>query len=539
MVSKTKKFKRKRTSSVLLLVMLIISIIFTSAFQINAATDVNGVNEEVNDVRNSLVQINMIYKNDRNTIKISSGTCFLINPTTAITCEHVVSLDETVTFEQDDKTVRRSMEDYIKFVVGEAGWSYNKNNIGYEIVVKGDVTVSATVKNSSKEYDFAVISLNEPIGNKKSAILGDSNAVIATQRVYALGFPFTGLEDRNTYDSNDVTITSGEISKITDSDGAKAIIHTADLASGSSGGPLVDVNGNVIGVNRGESTVADGAFAAVKIQEVTDILDALEIEYTSATESADPAAETDAAEETTIASTEESTLPPATDAPSGNDSVKDSEISIMPIIIIAVVVLVIILVVIIILVLVSGKKKKSYISGGQGGTVIPPVPTPGSVPPFNQGNIGAKPPKPPVSGQNSFNGMNNGSFGGSANVPNNDGSGETSVLNDGAGETTVLGNQSSGFSLLRLKTNEIVKINKPEFIIGKERRRVDYCISDNNSISRTHAKIRVRAGRCYISDLGSTNCTFVNGSKLTPNQEVILSKGDKIKLSDEEFEFKG
>ena len=93
--------------------------------------------------------------------------------------------------------------------------------------------------------------------------------------------------------------------------------------------------------------------------------------------------------------------------------------------------------------------------------------------------------------------------------------------------------------MIRKRNNEKISINKPEFIIGKERRRVDYCISDNNSISRAHAKIKVRAGRCYISDLGSTNCTYVNGVKLSPNQEVILSKGDKIKISDEEFEFLG
>ena len=113
------------------------------------------------------------------------------------------------------------------------------------------------------------------------------------------------------------------------------------------------------------------------------------------------------------------------------------------------------------------------------------------------------------------------------------------MLNDGAGETTVLGNQNAGCTMIRKRNNEKISINKPEFIIGKERRRVDYCISDNNSISRAHAKIKVRAGRCYISDLGSTNCTYVNGVNLSPNQEVILSKGDKIKISDEEFEFLG
>lgn len=122
-------------------------------------------------------------------------------------------------------------------------------------------------------------------------------------------------------------------------------------------------------------------------------------------------------------------------------------------------------------------------------------------------------------------------------MPTNDGAGETSVLNDGAGETTVLGgNQATGFALVRKSNNERITINKPEFTIGKERRRVDYCIANNNSVSRVHAKLKVRGGVCYISDLGSTNCTFVNGVKLSPNQEIALKKGDKVKISDEEFE---
>lgn len=110
---------------------------------------------------------------------------------------------------------------------------------------------------------------------------------------------------------------------------------------------------------------------------------------------------------------------------------------------------------------------------------------------------------------------------------------------DGAGDTTVLGAGSAGFILMRKNGSEKISINKPEFYIGKERAKVDYCITNNNSISRRHAKIKVRAGKCYISDLGSTNCTYINGTKLSPNQEVALIPGDKIKLSNEEFEYIG
>ena len=67
---------------------------------------------------------------------------------------------------------------------------------------------------------------------------------------------------------------------------------------------------------------------------------------------------------------------------------------------------------------------------------------------------------------------------------------------------------------------------------------MDFCISNNNSISRIHAEVIMRNGTFYLVDQKSTNGTYVNGVKLTPLQETELKNGDIIQLSDEEFEFK-
>ena len=116
--------------------------------------------------------------------------------------------------------------------------------------------------------------------------------------------------------------------------------------------------------------------------------------------------------------------------------------------------------------------------------------------------------------------------------------GETTVLtNNAVGETTVLGAVASPFSVVRKKTGEQVSINKAAFVMGKDTT-ADYCISNNTSISRNHAKVFVKNGQCYITDMRSTNGTFVNGSRVSPNQEVALKSGDVIRLSDEEFEFR-
>lgn len=93
-------------------------------------------------------------------------------------------------------------------------------------------------------------------------------------------------------------------------------------------------------------------------------------------------------------------------------------------------------------------------------------------------------------------------------------------------------------TLYRLKTNTSVSLDKPVFRIGKEPSFVDYCISDNTAISRSHANIIRRGDDYYIVDTNSTNHTFVNGSMINSNEEIRLEQGYKIRFANEEFEFR-
>lgn len=118
------------------------------------------------------------------------------------------------------------------------------------------------------------------------------------------------------------------------------------------------------------------------------------------------------------------------------------------------------------------------------------------------------------------------------------GAGETSVLGEGRGETTVLGaSAQSAAYMIRKKTNERVVISAPSFTIGKERSRVNYCISDNTSVSRCHARISRKGSQYFVADMNSTNFTFVNGVKVVPGQEVDLKDNDTVRFADEDFEF--
>ncbi len=120
--------------------------------------------------------------------------------------------------------------------------------------------------------------------------------------------------------------------------------------------------------------------------------------------------------------------------------------------------------------------------------------------------------------------------------------GETTVLGVGtdAGETTVLGASQVQITkpyLIRIKNSERIELDKPVFRIGKEKSYVDYFVSDNTAVSRSHVNIINRDNTYFVVDTNSTNHTYVNGTMIQSNVETKLEHGTKIRLANEEFEF--
>lgn len=80
-------------------------------------------------------------------------------------------------------------------------------------------------------------------------------------------------------------------------------------------------------------------------------------------------------------------------------------------------------------------------------------------------------------------------------------------------------------------------INKTPYLLGRSKRNVDFTIS-SGSVSRKHCMIEYIDGDFYLSDLGSSNGTRVNGIKLMEDEKKKLVAEDKIKLGDVVFFFK-
>lgn len=507
-----------------------------------------------------VVQVRLVYVDPSNRTEhpIQSGTGFLINDSTVITCNHVIALTE----EELGKAAEKFSTDA----------NTVKNNCKVKISVLRDMTIDASIKNASAEMDFAILNLNEQIYNRTYLPLRPSSDVQQTEEVFALGFNIEAemFQDVRTYTSEDVTISSGRVSKLVHLDGVDYVQSSARIIDGNSGGPLVDANGNVIGVCKGVNSnenTTDSSFS-IAIDQVIESLDALGIEYNSTpgptaqpTEEPKPSDNPDsnvtltvdksglqalvadmqdmdtasydkesAEAFTTALQAAQTVLADEQATQEQVDSARDQLNSafsalapagnnVMLFVIIGVVAAVVIILIVLIVVL-SGKKKDDRRIYSDQGTYPGENPVPvGSGAGNGGGFVDVKPviPPEPQFTQNSFGG------------------GETTVLNQGAGETTVL-NQASNFGyLIRSRNNERININNASFMIGKERAKVNYCVADNTSVSRTHAVITHRGTMAYIKDMNATNGTFVNGVRLSAGQESPLNPNDRITLADEEF----
>lgn len=450
------------------------------------------------------------------------GTAFLINEDHIITAAHCVRFTE---FEANELGYTLSEEN--------KRLGYLKTEPTYSVTVERDLTVGATIVNYSENMDFAILKLDHPIPTRKYLTLRDSKTVKAGEAVYSIGFPafYDNQHYDNDYTIDDVTIKSGVISKIQGMDeggyssGQKlkldVLTTTCIISGGDSGGPMIDADGNVIGVSifslgNGDETI----YSVSAIDQVMRACDNLNIEYHTNEEAPAPT-EAPAPVETvpapepapepapapapveTVPAPEPAPAPatvPATTAP----VIEEEDDGGMNIILIVAAVAVIAVIAIIVVVMSKGKKKAPA-APAYTAPIAPTAPTGGFTAPSYTAPMGA---------------------------------GETTVLASDAGETTILNHAANGGTLTRKRTNETVTINAERFIIGRERKTANYCISDNTAISRSHVTLTVKNGTTYLTDMNAANGTFVNGVKAMPNQEIALKTGDKIKLGDEEFEYR-
>ena len=462
------------------------------------------------EAKQGIVQVNTVYVDENDTEHVvCGGTGFLIGDEEGteyvLTCNHLINPSEETKY---------AAFEYLGISNENDEWS--KISLKTEVVVEGDVVLNTTTLNSSSELDFAVLQLPQPIYTRSPLTIltsedygTDALPYSIADKVYSLGFPSGVSYDSETsyYSYDQVSITSGSIVNMLSLNGIQTIEHDANVSTNNCGGPLVNGDGYVIGMN---TLTTDGVYyCALDSTKIAKILDGLGVEYSK---------------ETTVIEEEETIEEVVETTESGSSS---ASVPTYLIIIVCVAIVAVIggaVAIVIVLVLNKGKEKE---------------------PSEKKEKKKKKESKEPANNEAISRYVGGSAAEAQKPVRKENISCDTMVLGGGVGlaETNVLSSTKSASeqlkigTLTRKKTGEKITLNKSYFTIGKDSLHVDYCIKDNGTISRQHAIIRLGQEGLYLEDCNSTNGTWLNGNKVSNGKAEILRNGDVIRISNEEFEY--
>lgn len=351
--------------------------------------------------------------------------------------------------------------------------------------------------------DICVLKLPQATDKRKPLTICKSSDINMDDDFAALGFPADSdlLMDATalTYDINDVTSTRGAISRqTTDTDGKNVYQIDVNISPGNSGGPLVNSNGEVVGINTYSITNLSSGHSlnyAIVIDELLTMINRDIVPYTLSSEVSGnaPAEEETAPPETepaTEAATQAATQAATTEATAAPTQAPETAAATTPantnsddsnnnmIIIIAVAAVVVIAAVVVVVVV--SKNKKSNAAPVQQSSQAPAM---------------------------------------SKTMP---------VESAQSGKAVITGMKG-------IMANRSFNING-SIVLGRNAQKCNVCFPvDSKGISGVHCQIRQTSGGYEIVDLGSSNGTFIgSGQKLTPNVPVSIPDGTYFYLGSAE-----
>ena len=131
--------------------------------------------------------------------------------------------------------------------------------------------------------DYAILRAARPVTECKPLPIRSSESVKQGETVVALGCPAVVDDLSATVGSNDITATRGTVARhmvMSAAGNTNVLLHDAVISGGNSGGPLIDENGNVIGLNT--YGIVDSYSCAIYSEYVTQALNQMGIPYMSA-----------------------------------------------------------------------------------------------------------------------------------------------------------------------------------------------------------------------------------------------------------------
>ncbi len=154
-----------------------------------------------------------------------------------------------------------------------------KGSNALQVILSNGRKVNASLVGSDSATDLAVLKINSA-NVKTVAEFGNSNSIAAGQDVLAIGSPM-GSEYANTVTKGIISAKSRTLKSGTDGTLTSVIQTDAAINSGNSGGPLINMAGQVIGINSmklagsSDGSSVEGMGFAIPSNEVVKIINQL------------------------------------------------------------------------------------------------------------------------------------------------------------------------------------------------------------------------------------------------------------------------
>lgn len=154
---------------------------------------------------------------------------------------------------------------------------------GSDMRVESTMVYAEVIYTGANEgLDIAILKTRSPIPGVTTLPLISAENYLQAENVIALGFPgiADAFTDKQTYTTKEMSITKGSATSHRSMGGVKVLDHTANISEGNSGGPLIDKDGQVLGINTwGVESGADARYYAIYADYIMEALDYMNIPY--------------------------------------------------------------------------------------------------------------------------------------------------------------------------------------------------------------------------------------------------------------------